>query len=515
MSLFNHILVINLDRDIKRMERIYAQAETLNLSDKINRVQGIYGKDLPSEEIKKYKLSNPGVIGCALSHRKAWQTIVDQNLENALIIEDDITFTSLVGKILVGNMNISIPMDWDVVYLGHSKNHWPRNACSRIPQPGYDIGGKKGPVEISPHVIKFIDTSEAPMGGYAYVLSHKAAKWCLENYKMSEPNDTFMSSQNVLNQLNIYGIIPTPITHCYEFGSNTWIPSKENFVFQGTSSKIYIWCIIFFVIACAIYLIPTRYCSNVWKISSLSGFVILLLILCTVSKKDNQQEKMTYDHYTQKYGPLPGIFGEHYFDPFADVWISPHKERAIQLLNYLSLKCREQNIPVILMYGTLLGWARHSRKLIPWDDDMDVTISEEYKNQILKMIKDDPNLGWVEGLPYIYDIKIWFKSPDYSEEIVGYTQRWPFIDIYFYSKNGGLWLREEDNERKSVIPLPVTFKEDTFEGVDIYVPTEYRKILNVVYGKNWQTDCVSSSFCHRTEKSIDPRYQSKQLCHEL
>jgi GR25 family glycosyltransferase involved in LPS biosynthesis len=33
-----------------------------------------------------------GEIGCFLSHRKAWQTIIDNQLDAALILEDDVTF---------------------------------------------------------------------------------------------------------------------------------------------------------------------------------------------------------------------------------------------------------------------------------------------------------------------------------------------------------------------------------------------------------------------------------------
>lgn len=42
----------------------------------------------------------PGAIGCFLSHRKAWQNLVDSGLDAALICEDDIELTEGLGRVI-------------------------------------------------------------------------------------------------------------------------------------------------------------------------------------------------------------------------------------------------------------------------------------------------------------------------------------------------------------------------------------------------------------------------------
>lgn len=65
-------------------------------------IEAVDGRELPAEEIdavySRKSLHAPrypfklgvGEIGCFLSHRKVWQTIVDTGLEAGLIIEDDV-----------------------------------------------------------------------------------------------------------------------------------------------------------------------------------------------------------------------------------------------------------------------------------------------------------------------------------------------------------------------------------------------------------------------------------------
>jgi GR25 family glycosyltransferase involved in LPS biosynthesis len=53
-------------------------------------VDGIYKRQI--HDPRYPHVLRRGEIGCFLSHRKAWQAIVDQKLDAALILEDDVTF---------------------------------------------------------------------------------------------------------------------------------------------------------------------------------------------------------------------------------------------------------------------------------------------------------------------------------------------------------------------------------------------------------------------------------------
>ena len=92
------IYVINLDSSPKRFETIHAQTKKMGLE--IKRISGINGNELTDAEIKenysetlnnkrfRRKLTR-GEIGCHLSHRKIWKKLVDENIDIAIILEDD------------------------------------------------------------------------------------------------------------------------------------------------------------------------------------------------------------------------------------------------------------------------------------------------------------------------------------------------------------------------------------------------------------------------------------------
>jgi len=95
--------VITLERAIERRAQrdwILANApfgcEPLSAVDGVamteSEVAGIYQRQIFSP---RYPHSlRRGEIGCFLSHRKAWQEIVDRGLDAAVIVEDDVTFDS-------------------------------------------------------------------------------------------------------------------------------------------------------------------------------------------------------------------------------------------------------------------------------------------------------------------------------------------------------------------------------------------------------------------------------------
>ena len=104
------ILIIHLDRAIIRQENVNKIFSSANEIDSLKSfqqhiIESVDGKQLSDEDRQKYykqgiftphpvlkdniNLSN-NLIACFLSHRKAWQYIVDNNLDSGLIFEDDV-----------------------------------------------------------------------------------------------------------------------------------------------------------------------------------------------------------------------------------------------------------------------------------------------------------------------------------------------------------------------------------------------------------------------------------------
>lgn len=122
------VFVINLDKSTERMAFMHQQLEQLNIE--YVRVPAVYGKELTDSEIDavydnkknlaKYdKELNVGEIGCYLSHVNCWNMMVEQQLDYALILEDDSIlhseFVSLIDSI--GKLS----SQWDYIKLCHGR----------------------------------------------------------------------------------------------------------------------------------------------------------------------------------------------------------------------------------------------------------------------------------------------------------------------------------------------------------------------------------------------------------
>lgn len=119
--------IINLEQDIEKRQKITALCESLGLNYEI--IKAVYGKALSEDEIKnnvasveiqlKYlrKPLNLGEIGCAMSHRLCYQKIIEQNLEDAIILEDDAVFDENLLEFL--KYKNEFPKNTDLILLGH------------------------------------------------------------------------------------------------------------------------------------------------------------------------------------------------------------------------------------------------------------------------------------------------------------------------------------------------------------------------------------------------------------
>ncbi len=93
--------VITLERAIDRRPQVEWIVSNVPLP--CSPLSAVDGKAMSAEEIARIyqrcihrpwypHALRPGEIGCFLSHRKAWQTILDQDLDAAVILEDDVAF---------------------------------------------------------------------------------------------------------------------------------------------------------------------------------------------------------------------------------------------------------------------------------------------------------------------------------------------------------------------------------------------------------------------------------------
>ena len=94
--------------DLQRQKTFADGAANLNISvEKIDAFDahrsdfpfGLYA-DLIGPQFWGEDRIKPGAIGCFLSHRRAWQRLVDTGVDAALICEDDIELTEDLGRLI-------------------------------------------------------------------------------------------------------------------------------------------------------------------------------------------------------------------------------------------------------------------------------------------------------------------------------------------------------------------------------------------------------------------------------
>ena len=171
---------------------------------------------------------------------------------------------------------------------------------------------------------------------------------------------------------------------------------------------------------------------------------------------------------------------------FKDILSFEEKNIINKLLVVLIKHLEERNINYFFAFGSLIGTVRHGFRM-PWDDDIDLIISDENVNNILSGLKEikkgEYNLNdevlityknW--GIP----IKIKYKNKSY-----------PFIDINTY-KNKGKYIVVNKNQllyghiksfkelETDIYPL----KKAKFENITVNIPNNYKKILKNQYGKD-------------------------------
>jgi phosphorylcholine metabolism protein LicD len=160
-------------------------------------------------------------------------------------------------------------------------------------------------------------------------------------------------------------------------------------------------------------------------------------------------------------------------------------ENLYNVIRYTTQFLQKNNIIYCIESGTLLGCVRH-QGIIPWDNDMDITIFKDGYDKMLE-IQDQFNRDGFRILHCTPGFKIFFNQVNYGELFVydfnsklnGYCMAYPYLDdtptfythdLYFntlYKKN-------------DIFPL----QQMLFEDFIVYVPNNIVNILKTLYSGN-------------------------------
>lgn len=121
---FDRIFYINLAKDVERNSRMLEEFSKYNITN-FERVEGVVYDSIPERSVwrnfikpgDKYIL---GSLGCRDSHLKVVRLAKERGYKRVLIFEDDIIF-------VVNPNRLSIPLEWDVLYLGGMIEPYFRN----------------------------------------------------------------------------------------------------------------------------------------------------------------------------------------------------------------------------------------------------------------------------------------------------------------------------------------------------------------------------------------------------
>ena len=123
----NDVIVyfINMDKSKERLNHMLPYVQGLGLS--FERIPGVDGNKLSDEEINEvldtkmyaqYAMEQDsiprGVVGCSLSHLKAWEAFINSRYKFALIFEDDVTFDPELLRKMISELTVKDPQKWDI-----------------------------------------------------------------------------------------------------------------------------------------------------------------------------------------------------------------------------------------------------------------------------------------------------------------------------------------------------------------------------------------------------------------
>ena len=167
----------------------------------------------------------------------------------------------------------------------------------------------------------------------------------------------------------------------------------------------------------------------------------------------------------------------------------------VQMLKRITKILEEREIPYILEAGTLLGVVREQR-LLPWDNDVDITITRPHMKRLLKSLWKFWFMGYIVRIKhYKKDLK-YFKKGEIRiikikhVSMINFFRKDVVVDIFLKKKIGNEYYWTVGVKAPVLKSVPERFYENhtqfEFEGKKYSVPEDYIGYLECHYGKDWR-----------------------------
>ena len=192
------------------------------------------------------------------------------------------------------------------------------------------------------------------------------------------------------------------------------------------------------------------------------------------------------------------VYGCHYHKYDLGYWqrqARPAQEKALCLLKVIGPLLDQVELTWWLGAGALLGWVRHNKKFIPWDDDIDLTIlydsaTDQSKMQQFISLCVEQGYTVIPNTSYGFDVakpnEVQFKLDLFMVRYnIQNPARFEFTEVFARAA----WPNEQ-SAVADVLPLQAS----QFEGIPVWIPRQPRKVVAEMYGQSWEKGVVTH--CH-------------------
>lgn len=208
-----HIYIVSLKQDIKRREIISKKLKNLDL--KFSFIDAVYGKELSNEILDSIRskskgkildrgfLASSGEVGCTLSHIKAYENILRNNLSWTCVLEDDVILDERF-KIFINTFRDSF-MDPKNLYLLGGQNVFSEVNIIKSFKNNIMIGGQK--------FSRTIESEQFIYGACCYLISYDLAKKLVQLFESSfilADDWNYLSEKNIISEIYLSRFVDHP-----------------------------------------------------------------------------------------------------------------------------------------------------------------------------------------------------------------------------------------------------------------------------------------------------------------